>query len=50
MNLRLFNCCDSEQNIDSNIDKINMTIQYSFAIYFLYYEKEHAGGILYYYE
>lgn len=30
MQLRLFNCCESEQNIDTNIDKINMTFQHIF--------------------
>lgn len=50
MHLRLFNCCDSEQNIDPNIDKINMTLQSSSAIYFLVYGKNHAAGIPYYYE
>lgn len=50
MLLRLFNSCDSGQNIDPNIDKINMTLQSSFAIYFLVYGKDHAAGILYYHE
>lgn len=35
MYLRLFNCCDSEQNIDPTIDKINMTFQSTFATYFI---------------
>lgn len=44
------NYCDSEQNIDPNVDTIIMTLQSSLAMHFLVYGKDHAAGTPYYYE